>query len=218
MLFRSSASVFGSLLHVAASGEWRVIADLSTVELQSNPAGGPLDSNPFGVLAEPGGRIATDAGGNALLSVAPNGAVAAIATFPSRPERSTDAVPTAVVRGPDGALYVSELTGAPFSDGAARIYRVPEGSAPSVYLSGFKTIIDLAFGPDGSLYVLQHATGAMFFAGPGQIVRVYPDGVRSVVVSGLVRPTSLLVDVDGTIYVTNHGIEIGAGEVLRIEP
>jgi hypothetical protein len=215
--FGASAGVFGSLLQVSASGTWRVVADLSNVELQSNPSGGPLDTNPYGVLAEPGVHFATDAGGNDLLRVEPNGGVTVIATFPSRPARSTDAVPTAVVRGPDGALYVSELTGAPFAEGAAQIYRVVEGAPPNMFLAGFKTIIDFAFGPDGSVYVLQHATGPVFFSGAGQIIRIDPAGARSVVVSGLVRPTSLVVDADGTIYVTNHGIEVGTGEVLRIE-
>ena len=215
--FGASAGTFGSLLQVSASGQWRVVADLADVELQSNPAGGPLDTNPYGVLAEPGVHFATDAGGNDLLRVEPNGWVTTIATFPSRPARTTDAVPTAVVRGSDGALYVSELTGAPFADGAAQIYRVVEGSAPNVFVAGFKTIIDFAFGPDGSMYVLQHATGPVFFSGAGQIIRIDSAGTRSVVVSGLVRPTSLVVDADGTIYVTNRGIEVGTGEVLRID-
>ena len=140
-----------------------------------------------------------------------------MAVFPSRPARSTDAVPTGVVRGPDGAYYVSELTGTPFSAGAARIYRVMPGQAPEVYLTGFKTAIDLDFGPDGSLYVLQLATGPVFFSGPGEIVRVAPDGSRSVVVNGLSMPTSILVGPDGALYVTNKGTAIGAGEVLRVE-
>ena len=73
----------------------------------------------------------------------------------------------------------------------------------------------LDFGPDGSLYVLEHATGAVFFNEPGRIVRVAPDGTRTVVLGGLTRPTSLLV-VDDGIYVTNNGISVGTGEVLFI--
>ena len=176
-----------------------------------------IDSNPYGVLAEPGRHIVTDAGGNSLLEVKANGDISTLAVFPARPGRSTDAVPTAVVVGPDGAYYVSELTGVPFADGAARVYRVVAGQAPEVYLSGFKTIIDLDFGPDGSLYVLQHATGATFFTGPGQLIRVAPNGTRSVVVGDLSRPSSVLVGEDGTIYISNKGTSIGGGEVLRID-
>lgn len=214
----TAGPLFGTLLHVAASGTWNVVADISAYERAANPAGGPIDSNPFGLLALPGARLVADAGANALLEVKANGDVSTVATFPSRPARSTDAVPTSVAIGPDGAYYVSELTGVPFAAGAARIYRVVPGEAPTVFLEGFKTITDIAFGPDGSLYVVQHATGPVFFAGPGELIRVAPDGTRTVVIGGLIRPTSVLVAADGTIYVTNNGVVPGNGEVLRLQP
>jgi hypothetical protein len=49
--------------------------------------------------------------GNALLRVSDWGKISTLAAFPSRPQRSTDAVPTAVAQGPDGAYYVGELMG-----------------------------------------------------------------------------------------------------------
>lgn len=214
----AAGPLFGSLIHMAASGEWKAIADVAAFEIASNPGGGPVDANPYGLLAEPGARVVTDAGANALLRVAANGSVSTIAIFPARAQgRDTDSVPTAVAVGPDSAYYVGELTGAPFAAGAANVYRVIPGAAPVVYAPGFKTIIDLAFGPDGSLYVLEHATGPVFFGGPGQLIRVAPNGARSKVVEGLDRPTSVALGPDGAIYVTNHGISPLAGEVLRIE-
>jgi glucose/arabinose dehydrogenase len=90
-----------------------------------------------------------------------------------------------------------------------------------VFAEGLQTIIDLYFGPDGSLYVLQHTSGNNLppnvFGGSGLVIRIAPDGTRTTVVEGLTRPTSLLVDWDGTIYVTNNGVTAGAGEVRRIE-
>ena len=216
-LFGEVGALFGTLLHAPASGRWRVVADVSAYEASANPDGNVIDTNPYGVLAEPGHRIVTDAGGNSLIQVDANGDISTVAVFPARPGRSTDAVPTDVVVGPDGAYYVSELSGVPFADGAARVYRVVPGQAPQVYLAGFKTIIDLDFGPDGSLYVLQHATGPVFFTGPGKLIRVAPNGSRSDVVTGLSRPTSVLVDEDGTIYISNRGTSVGTGEVLKIE-
>lgn len=216
--FGAVGALFGTLVHVAASGHWKVVDDVSAYESAANPDGNLVDSNPYGVLAEPGARIVTDAGANALLRVKANGDISTLAVFPARPLRSTDAVPTAVVVGPDGAYYVSELSGVPFTAGAARVYRVVPGDAPSVFLEGFKTLIDLDFGPDGSLYVLEHATGPVFFGGPGQVIRIAPNGTRSVVIGGLTRPTSLVVDSDGAIYVSNRGVSIGTGEVLKIEP
>jgi glucose/arabinose dehydrogenase len=110
------------------------------------------------------------------------------------------------------------LTGAPFAEGTANVYRVLPGVSTQIFRSGFKTIIDIAFGPDGSLYVLQYATGAVFFSGPGQIIRVTPDGTPQVIISDLVQPTSLAIDADGVLYVTNNGTSVGNGQVLRIQP
>lgn len=214
--FGPVGALFGTLIHVPASGRWRVVADVAAYEAAANPAGGPVDSNPYGLLAEPGGRVVVDAGANALLRVGANGALSTLAVFPSRPVRSTDSVPTSVVVGPDGAYYVGELTGFPFTVGAARVYRVVPGAAPEIFLTGFKTIIDLDFGPDGSLYVLQNASGP-FFSGPGQVIRVAPDGTRGIVVGSLTRPTSLVVGPDGAIYVSNRGVFVGTGEVVRID-
>ena len=98
----------------------------------------------------------TDAGGNDLLEVHGNH-VELLATFPSRPERNTDAVPTTVTQGPDGSYYVGELSGGPFNVGASNVYRVSGGQA-TVYCSGFSFIISMAWGPDGHLYVLQFAS------------------------------------------------------------
>ncbi len=217
-LFGAAGANMGTLLKFTCARSWRTVADISAHERATNPAGGPVDSNPYGVLVEPGSTVVADAGANALLRVSMNGRVSTIATLRSRPTAPTDAVPTAVVRGPDGSYYVSELTGAPFADGAARIYRVTEGGTPEIFLEGFKTIIDFDFGPDGSVYVLQHATGPLFFAGPGQVIRIAPNGMRSVVIGGLNRPTSVLAAPDGSLYVSNNGISVQTGEVLHIVP
>ena len=123
----------------------------------------------------------------------------------------------------DGAYYVGLLTGFPFLPNASSVYRVLPCAPPEVFAAGLQTVIDLDFGPDGSLYVLQHTSGVNpppnVFGGPGQglIIKIAPDGTRTTVVTGLTRPTSLLVDWDGVIYVTNNGVTVGAGEVWRIE-
>jgi sugar lactone lactonase YvrE len=216
--FGPDGTLFGTLIRASASGQWNVLADVSQFEATDDPAGGLIDSNPFGVIAQPGGRVVTDAGGNSLLFVAANGAISTIATFPSRPQRNTDAVPTGLTVGPDGAYYVGELTGAPFNAAAARVYRVVPGSAPTVFRDGFKAIVDVAFGPDGSLYVVEFAGGMTGLGAPGRLLRVLPNGTRETAVDNLDRPTSVLVDADGVIYVTNKGTSPGNGEVLRIEP
>lgn len=217
--------VFGTMLHMAASGTWSIVADIAGHEFAHNPDGGFVDSGPFGGLAEPGGRLVADAGANALLHVAPDGRVETVAVLPSRPNPAPlgppriESVPTSVARGPDGALYVGELTGFPFVAGLANIYRVMPGQAPAVHCSGFKAIMDLTFGRDGSLYVVEHATGGLFFPpNTGQLSRVNPDCTRNTLLVGLDRPTSVAIGADGAIYVTNYGVTPGIGEVLRIGP
>ena len=215
----------GTLIHMPTSGKWKVVADVALHEFEQNPAGGPIDSNPYGVLAEPDGRLVVDAGANALLSVAANGAIETLAVFPPITNPTAvgppmiEPVPTAVARGPDGALYVGQLTGVPFAQGLANIYRVVPGQDPVVHCSGFKAIVSIAFGPGGDLYVVEHATGGLFFPpNSGQVSRVAPNCSRVAVLQGLDRPTAVAVGSDGAIYVTNHGITPGAGEVLRIAP
>jgi DNA-binding beta-propeller fold protein YncE len=221
----------GTLLHMAASGKWRVVADILDHEEDENPAGGPIDSNPFAVLAEPAGRIVVDAGGNSLLYAAANGTVETLAVFPSQPNPAfpsspplppfpptVESVPTSVARGPDGALYVGELTGFPFVQGLARVYRVVPGQSPQVVCGGFKAIIDIAFAPDGSLLVVENATGGLFFApNTGRLSRLnLADCSRTPVLTELNRPTAVAVGPDGAIYVTNNGVTAGTGQVLRV--
>lgn len=214
--FGPAGDHFGTLIKTTPSGQWKVVADVSAHEADENPAGGPIDTNPYGLLAEPGAYHVADAGANAVLRVDANGEVSTVAALPARPFRDTDAVPTAVVRGPDGALYVSELSGVPFTAGAANIWRVVPGESPQVHAAGFKTIIDLAFGPDGALYVLEYASGPVFFAGPGRVLRVDADDNRDVIIGGLPFPTSLAFGPDGALYVTRNGLSATAGEVLRV--
>jgi hypothetical protein len=123
-------SMFGTVLQIARTGEITEAGDVAGYERDVNSAGGPLDSNPYGLLVLPTLRIVADAGANALLSIVPSGLVNTMAVFPSRPQRTTDAVPTSVAVGPDGAYYVGELSGVPFAAGAANVYRVVPGQAP----------------------------------------------------------------------------------------
>jgi hypothetical protein len=209
---------FARLIRLKPNGNWGQVADLGTYERDANPDGRQLDTNPFAVLASPGGEVVvTDSGANSLLRVDNHGGISPVAVMPIVPAAfDGDAVPTGFTLGPDGAYYVGILTGAPFRAAAANVYRVLPGEAPTVFQGGFKTVIDVDFDAAGNLYVLQHSSGPAGLAGPGSLVRVAPDGARTTVLGGLNAPTSTAIARDGTIYVTNFGTTAGQGQVLRV--
>ncbi len=228
--FASVGHEFGRLVRFQPNGKWAFAEDLAGFESSANPDGNAPDSNPYGLLALPGRQIYTDAGGNSLNAVAANGSISNLAVFPNRTvgTASMQAVPTSVVVGPDGSFYVGQLTGFPFPLAGANVYRVPAaGGTPVVFASGFTKIIDLAFGPDGSLYVLQiSSAGGPPPQGPpggtGSLIRVATDGTRTTIVAagaGLVAPGGVVVSDDGSIYVTNFSVQpVGVGTVVRVTP
>jgi DNA-binding beta-propeller fold protein YncE len=81
----------------------------------------------------------------------------------------------------------------------------------------FTNIIDLAFAPDGSLYVLEYANqGITNPASTGELIHVATDGTRTSVSTDLLQPGSVVVDDDGAVYVSNCGsCAAGEGEILR---
>lgn len=210
-------------VYTFTGGAPAAFADVAAFEGANNPAGGPeLNSNPFHVAAlGGGGLLVTDAGANTLMAVGADGAVSLVGVLPGRdigggfPSQS---VPTGVAVGPDGAYYVGELTGFPFTPGAAQVYRIVPGETPTVFRSGFTNITDIAFGDDGSLYVLEFDTDGLLGPGVGgALVRVGVDGTRSTIFDrGLITPTGLEIGDDGAFYVTNLSVAPGIGEVLRI--
>ena len=208
---------FGRTARFKPNGSWSYEDDIAGYEEANNPDVGGLDSNPYAILAQPGGRVVTDAAGNDLLRVRSNGDISTLAVFPSRPGRATDSVPTSVAVGPDGAYYVGELSGAPFNVDDAHVYRVVPGQPPQEYGPTFSFIIDLAWGPDGHLYVLQFATGPGL-TGPGILYRLETDGTKTPVVTDLVAPGGIVFGPDGALYISNKSVLAGAGEVLRFGP
>jgi len=194
--------------------------DLGAYEAANNPAGGPLDSDPWHVARIAGATLVTDAGGNSLLRVADNGTITTVASFASRALGGpfpTEPVPTGIAVGPDGAYYVSELTGFPFVPGAARIYRIAPGGTPTIFATGFTMLTDLAFGADGSLYALEYDSNGVLNPGSsGALWKVGTDGSRSLVFSeGLENATGLAIGADG-FYVSNFGSSSGQGQVLLV--
>jgi hypothetical protein len=212
------------------------VSDIAAYEAKNNPdasqPGAEVDSNPYSVDASQSNRLlVTDAGGNTLLRVRRTGEIRTLAWFPfgmtpappflglpPGSEIPYQSVPTGVVRGPDGAAHLGQLTGFPFPVGAANVFRVVGAETPTVQASGFTTVVDVAYGPDGSFYVLQISSDGLAAQppGPGKLIRI-DDGTQTELAAGqLQAPTGVTVARNGDIYVSNQGSSPNDGQVVRI--
>ncbi|WP_414583272.1 ScyD/ScyE family protein [Scytonema sp. PCC 10023] len=129
-------------------------------------------------------------------------------------------VPTDVVKGPDGAYYISIFTGFPFPESQAKIYRLDADGQLTVYADGFTQLIDLAFDAQGNLYALQHMNSSGWKGKPeGSLIKIGQDGDRTAVLSGdgLELPSALTIGPDDALYLINRGGMPGKGQVIKIE-
>lgn len=224
--FEAAGIKLGSLLRVEFNGQLSNPVDISAFESAENPDGGLPDSNPYGLKVLSDRGVVADAGANALLELALTG-VSTLAVFPTRltpnpfggPDVPMQSVPTSVVEGPDGSLYVGELTGFPFPVGGARVYRVPAaGGLPTVVAGDFTNIIDVAVGADGAAYVLEHDVDGLLGPGTvGRLTRIGFFGARTELAPGaLETPGGMVIGPDNAVYVTTHSTSAGSGQVIRI--
>jgi hypothetical protein len=211
----------GELLGTLVSGrvgkdDVKLLADVLAYEAAANPGGEDIDSNPVGLLRRGGAYVVADAGGNAVVNVSHKGVFTTVTAIP-RAFLNADPVPTSVVRGPDGAFYVSQLTGFPFTPGVANIWRVVPGSAPTVYASGLTNVTDLAFARDGSLYAVEIASEGLLNGPIGSLVRIPPGGgsTHETVAGGLFAPYGVALTKHAA-YVTTGAVLVGGGELVKI--
>jgi len=138
-------------------------------------------------------------------------------------------VATSVALGPDGYAYVGELTGFPGTPGISRVWKVspdarhvlcPSADCTQV-LGGLTSVVDLEFGPDGRLYVMElDALGwfAIEVAGGsvagGQVKACDVNGgTCEVVAGGLSLPLALTFDAEGMPWVAEHEALGGPADV-----
>jgi hypothetical protein len=232
--FRAAFGDDGEQLGTLVSGKinhdgWSLFADVLAYEAAANPDDTDIDSNPTGLVRQGDGYLVADAGGNAVVRASHKGTFTTIAVLPPGSALAppflglppgtqipTDAVPTSVVQGPDGAYYISQLTGFPFEKGDANIWRVVPGQDPTVYASGLTNLTDLAFAPDGSLYAVEIATEGLLNGPIGSLVKVTPGASEhETIAGGLFAPYGVAFG-NGAAYVTTCAVCVGGGEVIRV--
>lgn len=258
VMFAITSEGFGGdgRLYRASRGNLREIADLVAFEEDENPDGGIIESNPFNVVVDNGGRaIIADAAGNSLLAADQQGHVEWIATVPDElvstdnakaifgcpdsgappcglpPMLPAQGVLTSVAIAPDGAYYVGELKGFPAPTGESRVWRIKPGAHHAqcgasadceVFADGFTSIIDLAIGPDGTLYVVEFDEAswlaAEFGQGIGGSVNACDTstGTCTEIATGLPLVTAATVGKDGRVSVVINALIPGAAAIRTL--
>ncbi|CAA9547474.1 MAG: hypothetical protein AVDCRST_MAG70-642 [uncultured Thermomicrobiales bacterium] len=208
-------------------GAVTLLADLSTF-IRDNPvaevpADYDADGQPYALAVEPRGDgfLVTEGNSNQLLRVSvSDGSIERIADL-----SSGHPIPTGLAVDDEGAVHVAYFTAAPYEEGTARVVRIlPDGMVSDVW-RGLSLVIDLAFGPDGTLWALEMATGhgddpGAIRSGTGRVVRRGADGDSIEVATGLELPTRMRFASDGALYVSGpaFGADDGEGWVIRHEP
>jgi hypothetical protein len=224
----------GQVIKLRSNGHFSATAgvgkfDWNWTKTRTNLVPGQFpDCNPYGILAGEHDQWVVDAASNTLDHVTSDGDIKVVAFFPNPP--SSDAVPTCVSRGPDGALYIGELTGGGNKPGASVVWRVDtreEHPTPTVWARGLTAVTGCGFA-DGRFYATEFSTLGLDNAAPGTgaVVRVPAHSTSPIVVAGgLSFPNGFAARGD-SIYVSNWststavipapGPPFKPGEVVRI--
>ena len=218
---KSGQKQLGRLLAIDLKTKKSVsLGDLAKHEAKTNPVDDP-NSDPTGLVKAGKGWLVTDSGGNDLVGVK-SGKVSTVAAFHDRvstvPGPPTyQSVPTDVVKGPDGAYYVSELTGFPFIVGASRIWRVVPGLPATVWATGLTNVTSLTFDRH-KLYAVQLADNGLQNGPIGSLDQVFPDSsgkATKPVASNLFAPYGVAIH-RGSAYVSIGSVGASGGAVIKV--
>jgi hypothetical protein len=213
VLPRSVAAQNGQLVSFSRhGGKVKLVADIGAFSLSHLLPGREPDSNPYGVLATDDDVYVVDAANNTLLEV-DDGRIKVVATFETRAADGSgfDGVPTSIARH-DGKLYVGQLSS--FEPGKAKITVFTESGKRLKTYEGLSSVTSVAVAKNGDIYATEIFAGAPF-ASEGALVKIPHDGGPRVT-TPLPTPGGVAVDRRGNVYVSINSVEVGTGQVIRI--
>jgi len=215
------------VFRVNEDGTTELVADLSAFVMANptqlvNPGDFEPDESAYGLESFNDRLYVTESNHGALDAVDP--ATGEVTRVLDLSATEGHLVPTAMAVGPDGNLYLSNLTTFPVVAGEAQVFTVTPDGELGVHAEGVTAVLGLAFDAEGRLYVLETSgpgsgMDAPIVPGTGRVVRLADDGDLEVVATGLVFPTGMAFGPDGTLYVSNFGFGFppGAGQIVTID-
>ena len=149
------------------SAHRKAIANIAKFEAVNDPDGLGVDSDPYAVLARPGGELVADAAANDVLWVSSAGHISVVHVFPnvttgacagqSDPDPShpgCNFVPTSLTVDRKGHIYVGGLSS--LTPGEAQVVELSaDGSKVLKTWGGFTAVTGVAVDNHGHLYVSQ---------------------------------------------------------------
>lgn len=190
---------------------WELVADINQFN-DDNPVAFPdagPGGNPFAIDVRGGNFIVSDGNYNRLLEITMDGDISVLSSF-------DNVVPTGLAAGSSGPILNTWFSAAPHFAGDSYVVSVayPTGTATPIDGSNvYAQLIDVEYGPDGQVYVVQFGDQQLDEAGPpppGRLLR-WVDGEFEVLVTGLFLPTSVNFSGD-TAYLTSL-----TGDIIQIE-
>jgi sugar lactone lactonase YvrE len=208
------------------SSEWDAFAGVGHFDFQWAADNKSLvpdqfpDANPYGVAVGPTAIWVVDAGANTLDRVDKHGHIK-IAAFVPNPA-SSDAVPTCVAIGRNGAIYIGQLTGGGNVPGSASIWRYTPKTGLHQWATGLTAVTGCGFGPDGKFYAVEFSTLGLDNAAPGTgaLVQVKAHSTSpTTIVGGLSFPNGFAAD-SNSVYFSDWSVApavSGMGSVMKVQ-
>jgi hypothetical protein len=218
----------GGIYRVEAGGTLTQIVDMDAYNVANPPQQENHDeftdelSNSYDMISIGNRLYVTDGNKDLVQVIDPAAPAGSRVTRIADLSTPTHRVVTGIARGPDGNLYINNLTSFPFPTAAGQVWRLsPTGGALTQVAAGVSAGTGVAVAPDGTIFVAEIATPIgppAFLAPPGRIGIATPDGVIPIA-SPLLFPTILRWGPDNALYGTVLSVagDAGTGMIVRID-